>query len=300
MPKQISLPGNIFTIYDFFDKTKNPDWKENPFTLYKKINNLEIKIAKNISNLNFYQVDFQINKKIKPEFLIKYIKNIDYRNYYSKDTLFYKHVSTIDENNWVELEFYNGSKNKFIVTDSNFLVLFYNESPSFGQSLSDTKYYHAFKILNNNDNFILRFEIVLNNMDMDQDIDIIIYLNMIIRLLKAVHDKFKQTFPYELIKKPADDEGYESDVSNILSSVINSQTESESGNSRNSASLSREDKNTQTPLSSVCNNDEKELFCNTVFTDKSFGTKGIAYFNSTSSDENLKTITVKLKKPDKN
>ncbi len=135
---------------------------------------------------------------------------------------------------------------------------------------------------------------------MDQDIDIIIYLNMIIRLLKAVHDKFKQTFPYELIKKPADDEGYESDVSNILSSVGNSQTESESGNSRNSASLSREDKNTQTPLSSVCNKDEKELFCNTVFTDKSFGTKGIAYFNSTSSDENLKTITVKLKKTDKN
>ncbi len=300
MPKQISLPGNIFTIYDFFDKTKNPDWKENPFTLYKKINNLEIKIAKNISNLNFYQVDFQINKKIKPEFLIKYIKNIDYRNYYSKDTLFYKHVSTIDENNWVELEFYNGSKNKFIVTDSNFLVLFYNESPSFGQSLSDTKYYHAYKILNNNDNFILRFEIVLNNMDIDQDIDIIIYLNMLIRLLKAVHNKFKQAFSYELIKKPADDEGYDSEVSNILSSVINSQTESESGNSRNSTSLSKEDKNTQTPLSSVCNDDEKELFCNTVFTDKSFGTKGIAYFNSNSSDENLKTITVKIKKTDKN
>jgi hypothetical protein len=303
MPKQISLPANIYTIYDFFDKTKNPDWKENPFTSYKKINNLEIKIAKNISNLNFYQVDFQINKKIKPEFLIKYIKNIDYRNYYSKDTLFYKFVSSIDENNWIENEFYNGSKNKFIVTDSNFIVLFYNETPSFGQDLSDTKYYHAYKILNNNDNNILRFEIVLNNMDMDQDIDIIIYMNMIIRLLKAVHDKFKQTFPYELIKKPADDECYESDVSNILSSAINSQNESESGNSknsRNSTSLSKEDKNTQTPLSSVCNNDEKELFCNTVFTDKSFGTKGIAYYNANNSDENLKTITVKLRKPDKN
>lgn len=301
-PKQISLPPSIFTIYDFFDKTKNIEWKENPFTTYKKINNLEIKIAKNISNLNFYQVDFQINKKIKPEFLIKYIKNIDYRNYYAKDTLFYKQLSSIDEHNWVECEFYNGSKNRFVVTNSNFIVLFYNENPSFGQNLSDTKYYHAYKILNNNDNYILRFEIVLNNMDIDQDIDIIIYLNMLIRLLKAVHEKFKQTFNYELIKKPVDDECYDSEVSNILSSVTNSQTESESCNSRNSSSLSKENKDTQTPLSSICNDEEKELFCNTIFTDRTFGTKGIAYVNNSksNSDENLKIVTVTKYKKDKN
>ena len=303
MPKQISLPPSIFTIYDFFDKTKNIEWKENPFTTYKKINNLEIKIAKNISNLNFYQVDFQINKKIKPEFLNKYIKNIDYRNYYSKDTLFYKLISTIDDNNWIECEFYNGSKNKFVVTNSNFMVLFYNENPSFGQDLSDTKYYQSYKILKDNDNYILRFEIVLNNMDMDQDIDIIIYCNMLIRLLKAIHEKFKQTFNYDLIKKPADEEGYDSEISNILSSQVNSQSETEScssRNSRNSPRLSKEDKNTQTPLSSVCNDDEKELFCNTIFTDKSFGTKGIAYVNNSNSEENLKTITVKIQKKDKN
>ena len=301
MPKQISLPPNIFTIYDFFNKTKNIDWKENPFVTYKKINNLEIKIAKNISNLNFYQIDFPISKKIKPDFLIKYIKNIDYRNYYSKDTLFYKLVSNIDENNWTEYEFYNGSKNKFVVTCSNFIVLFYNENPSFGQNLSDTKYYHSYKILGEDDKNTLRFEIALNNMDMDQDIDIIVYSNMIIRLLKAVHDKFKQFFNIELIKKPADDEAYDSEVSNILSSQVTSQTESETNSSRNSTSISKEDKDTQTPLSSICNDDEKELFCNTIFTDKSFGTKGIAYVNDIDKpDEKLKIITVKNLKKDKN
>jgi len=300
MPKQIGLPPSIFTIYDFFEKTKNVEWKENPFVTYKKINNLEIKIAKNISNLNFYQVDFHISKKIKPEFLIKYIKNIDYRNYYSKDTLFYKHLSSVDENNWTECEYYNGGKNKFIVTSSNFMILFYNEHPSFKQDLSETKYYHAFKILSDGDQYTLRFEIALNNMDMDQDVDIIVYSNMIIRLLKAVHEKFKQSFNYELIKKPADDEHPDSEVSNILSSHVNSQTDSESSVSRHSNLTTREDKDTQTPLSSVCNNDEKELFCNTVFTDKSFGTKGIAYVNKSKSDENLKTITVKVKNKDKN
>jgi len=250
MPKQISLPPNIYTIYDFFDKTKNTEWKENPFTTYKKINNLEIKIAKNISNLNFYQVDFPINKMIKPGFLIKYIKNIDYRNYYSNDTLFYKLVSRVDDNEWAEYELYNGSKNKFVVLNSKFIVIFYNENPSFGQNLSDTKYYHAFKILSDNGNYILRFEIVLNNMDMDQDIDIVIYLNMIIRLLKAVHKKFKQSFNIELLKKHTDDDNdndNDSELSNILSSNYNSGVESETSNSR--ASRISKDQDTQTPVS---------------------------------------------------
>lgn len=272
MPKQIILPQNIYTIYDFFDKTKNSEWKENPFTLYKKINNLEIKIAKNISNLNFYQVDFPISKKIKPEFLIKYIKNIDYRNYYSNDTLFYKLVSIIDENEWVEYELYNGSKNKFIVLNTNFIVIFYNENPSLGENLSDIKYYHAYKILSDNNNYILRFEIVLNSMDIDQDIDIIIYLNMIIRLLKAVHDKFKQNFDIELLKNQTDDNDHDSEVSHILSLNYNSESETELSNS--SISRNSKDQDTQTPVSFINNDKDNECV-----TDKILLTKRIAYNN---------------------
>ena len=212
MGKQITLPENIYAIYDFFDKTKNIDWKENPFVTFKKTNGLNIKIAKNISNLNLYQVDFPISKNIKPDFLIKYIKNIDYRNYYAKDALFYKHVSSVDDNEWVEWEYYNGNKNKFVVLNSHFIILFYNKNTFFGQNISDTKYYHAYRILNDNDKFILRFEIVLSNLDFDQEVDIIIYLNMIIRLLKAVHEKFKQNFSISLIKKPADNENSDSEV----------------------------------------------------------------------------------------
>ena len=60
MEKQISLPPNIFIIYDFFNKTKNKDWDKNPFIFYKKINDINIKVAKDISNLNFYQIDIPI------------------------------------------------------------------------------------------------------------------------------------------------------------------------------------------------------------------------------------------------
>lgn len=198
---QISLPPTIYTFYNFFNKSKNSNWESNPFKLYKKINGIEIKLAKNISNLNLYQIDFPIDKKIKPDFLIKYIKNKDYRNYYSKETLFYELLSTVNEHKWIENEIYNKTKNKFTVIESNFLILFYNETLNFSQNISDTKYYNSYKILSTETTYILRFETILNNMDMDQDIDIIIYMNMLIRLLKAVHDKFKLTFNIIPIKK---------------------------------------------------------------------------------------------------
>lgn len=198
---QIYLPPTIYTFYNFFNKSKNSNWESNPFKLYKKINGIEIKLAKNISNLNLYQIDLPIDKKIKPDFLIKYIKNKDYRNYYAKETLFYELLSTVDEHKWIENEIYNKTKNKFTVIETNFLILFYNETLNFNQNISDTKYYNSYKILSTEKSYILRFETVLNNMDMDQDIDIIIYMNMLIRLLKAVHDKFKLTFNITPIKK---------------------------------------------------------------------------------------------------
>jgi hypothetical protein len=193
---QISLPPTIYTFYNFFNKSKNSNWESNPFKLYKKINGIEIKLAKNISNLNLYQIDFPIDKKIKPDFLIKYIKNKDYRNYYSKETLFYELLSTVNEHKWIENEIYNKTKNKFTVIESNFLILFYNETLNFSQNISDTKYYNSYKILSTETTYILRFETVLNNMDMDQDIDVSIYLHMIIEILKS---------SYSILKIPEDE-----------------------------------------------------------------------------------------------
>jgi hypothetical protein len=40
----------------------------------------------------------------------------------------------------------------------------------------------------------LRFELVLNNMDIDQDIDINVYLNMILNILSVTYSKFKINF----------------------------------------------------------------------------------------------------------
>ena len=247
MTNQIKLPQSIYTIYDFFNKTKNKDWKENPFVFYNKINNIDIKIAKNISNLNFYQADIPISKKINPDYLIKYLKNIDYRNYYAKKTLFYKLVSQINNNEWIENEYYKDSKNCFTVHVSQFTILFYNKTYTFEQNLSDTKYYHSFKILDDNDKYILRFEIVLSNMDIDQEIDIIIYLNMLIRLLRAVYLKFKINFDLISIKKNNSDADYFSDSSHNISSTYNSETDSD---------ISKEDKHVL-PIISTIKNDYK-------------------------------------------
>lgn len=198
--KQLYLPQNIYDIYTLFEKTKDISWKENPFIFLKIHYSIPIKIAKNISNLNYYQIDIPINKKINPIYIIKYLKNIDYRNYFSSQTISFNIIKKIDNENWIEQENYRGIKINYIVNynQSKFYILFYNNNwfPN-NIIISQTKYYHCFKILNSNDKYILRFEIVLNNMDIDQNIDICIYLEMLINIIHAIYNKFNIIFKLE-------------------------------------------------------------------------------------------------------
>ena len=197
MNNQISLPLNIYNSYIFFENSKDNLSKNNPFIFLKKIHGVQINIAKNISNLNYYQIDIPVNKKINPSYLIKYLKDIDYRNYYSSDTISFKIVKKESENKWIELENYRGVEIKYIVhyNESQFYLLFYNEN-WYPENIitSQIKYYHSFKILNTENEYILRFEIILNNMDIDQMIDIRIYLEMLINLLRDVYKKFNIIF----------------------------------------------------------------------------------------------------------
>lgn len=190
----VSLPPKIYSIYQFFEKTKDNNWTENPFKFYKTICNSNVKMAKNISNLNFYQVDFVIDKKINPTFIIKYIRNVQYRNYFSNNVLTYKEVSKINENIWTEEETYNGIKNIYNCSMNSFQLLFFTNKDYTQTSTSDAKYYNCYKILNDSKFYILRFETVYNFLDIDQNIDLIIYIKMIVNLLKTVYDKFKIKF----------------------------------------------------------------------------------------------------------
>jgi hypothetical protein len=192
--KQITLPINIYNAYVFFEKNE-----EDLFIFYKKIHGIPIKLAKNISNLNYYQIDIPVNKKINPSYLIKYLKDINYRDYFSSDTISFKLIKSEKESDirWIENENYRGIETQYIVNynQKHFYILFYNENwSSENINISHTKYYHCFKILNTSDEYILRFEIILNNMDIDQIIDIRIYLEMLINLLRAVYNKFKVVF----------------------------------------------------------------------------------------------------------
>ena len=56
----------------------------------------------------------------------------------------------------------------------------------FNTNVSQAKHYMSYKIFSNPNNYVLRFELVLNNMDLDQDIDINVYVNMIYNLLKTM------------------------------------------------------------------------------------------------------------------
>jgi len=197
--KQISLPENIYNIYNFYSK-KYLSQDENPFKICKQIYNLDLYLAKNINNLNYYYIDFPINKNINPNFVIKYFKNIDYRNAFSHESLNFYLISKINENSWREDEIYKGHKTNYHVLMTNFSIIFYNDVNIFNTNVSQAKYYMSYKIFSNQNNYILRFELVLNNMDLDQDIDIHVYVNMIYNLLKTIHKKFKTNL--SIIEEP--------------------------------------------------------------------------------------------------
>lgn len=193
-PNQISLPEHIYKMYSLFEKTSDPNHIDNPFRDYKSIDDIKIKIARNISNLNYYTIDIPFSDQLNPKFIIQYIKNIDYRNYFSSDSISFKLLKQISETHWKEEESYSGHKTVFDVLIFNFQILFYNSKNNLNTNTSEAKYYNSYKILKKNNGYVLRFEIVLNNMDMDQDIDINIYLNMLLNILKAVYNRFKLNF----------------------------------------------------------------------------------------------------------
>jgi len=193
-PNQITLPEHIYKIYSLFEKTSDPKWIENPFKDYKTIDGIKIKIARNLSNLNYYLIDIPFSNQLNPKFVLQYIRNIDYRNYFSEDSISFKLVNQINEYQWKEQENYSGHKTIFDGLIFKFQILLYNLKDNLNTNTSEAKYYNAYKILKHTNNYVLRFELVLNNMDIDQDIDINVYLNMILNILKAVYSKFKLQF----------------------------------------------------------------------------------------------------------
>lgn len=182
MEKANKIPLNTQKIYQFFDKTKD--------------GNVDIRIAKNISNLNFYQIDFPINKGINSQYIIKYFQNINYRNYFSSD-LKYREIKRLGETEWTEEESYNGSKSIFNCISNKFQLLLYTNEDYLSTNISEAKYYTSYKILNASDFYILRFETVFNHLDMDQFMDVNIYINMIVNLLRSIYKTFKIEFPLD-------------------------------------------------------------------------------------------------------
>jgi hypothetical protein len=186
----IILPKKIYAIYNFFEKTKSVQF--NPFKDYKSDNftyeNITIKIAKNISDMNFYQVDFIINKKIQPSYVIQYISDPNLRTLYSDGAILYKQISK-DNHKSVEEEHYNDNKNTFNCILSKFMFLTYVDIEN--ESIFNSKYYASYKILNNNVDYVLRFETALNQLDIDQEIDLDRYIKMIGNIIKAIYHKFK-------------------------------------------------------------------------------------------------------------
>lgn len=255
-PNQISLPEHIYKMYSLFEKTSDPKWIENPFKDFKVIDGIKIKIARNISNLNYYLIDIPFSDKLNPKFILQYIKNIDYRNYFSSDSISFKIVKSINDNHWKEEESYSGYKTIFDVHMFNFQLLFFNPSENLNTNLYQAKYYHCYRILKHENHYVLRFELVLNNLDIDQEIDVNVYLNMILNILKASYTKFKINFDIIYNKKERDRSSSFNNLTNVpqLSDQLNLPNNSNRPKSADYKNerihYDRYEKNTQTDIPS--------------------------------------------------
>jgi hypothetical protein len=187
--KQIIMPSKILTIYNFYESLKEQN-KNNSFKLYKQIRGQQVYCAENISNLNFYYIDFIINKKVNPKFIMTYFKNTHYRNHFSNNLIKSIVINKINNNEWDEEEIYNKSKNIFRCVELPFHLIFYNNKKNPEQNTSERKYYNSYQLLTTPESYILRFQIVLSYMDLDQDVDLSSYILQIQNLIKAIHNKF--------------------------------------------------------------------------------------------------------------
>ena len=179
MSNQIMLPPNIYNIYNFFETNND----------IPMIDKLIMKTTKD--DLNYYRVDFKLHKNTTPSFIIKYLRNINYRNIFSSSSINFKQIGTEQENYWVEEESYNNVKTIFTWLATKFKLISYVNKTN--DTTKNTKYYNCYKILkdNNQNCHVLRFETVYNNMDMDQEVDLSIYINMIINILKSSYSILK-------------------------------------------------------------------------------------------------------------
>ena len=179
MSNQIMLPPNIYNIYNFFETNND----------IPMIDKLIMKTTKD--DLNYYRVDFKLHKNTTPSFIIKYLKNINYRNIFSSSSINFKQIGIEQENYWVEEETHNNMKTIFTWLATKFKLISYVNK--INDTAKNIKYYNCYKILkdNNHNCHVLRFETVYNNMDMDQEVDLSIYINMIINILKSSYSILK-------------------------------------------------------------------------------------------------------------
>lgn len=179
MSNQIMLPPNIYNIYNFFETNND----------IPMIDKLIMKTTKD--DLNYYRVDFKLHKNTTPSFIIKYLRNINYRNIFSSSSINFKQIGTEQENYWVEEETHNNMKTIFTWLATKFKLISYVNK--INDTAKNIKYYNCYKILkdNNHNCHVLRFETVYNNMDMDQEVDLSIYINMIINILKSSYSILK-------------------------------------------------------------------------------------------------------------
>ena len=143
------------------------------------------KIVDNYNNLNYYRWDKILDKNVNPSYFYYYYKDPNIR---CKLNNLIKNISVVNqtnENSWIEtFELYD-RKFKVKMESDNYQLVGYTIEEKNDDFLSSFNLFN-FMIRESNGQYLVRFEIIYDLFDMDQEIELVNQIKSIEKLEKIV------------------------------------------------------------------------------------------------------------------
>jgi hypothetical protein len=156
------------------------------YTNYNLDKNIIVKkIVDNYNNFNYYRWDKILDKNINPSYFFYYYKDPNIRCKLNNLIKNINIVNQTNENNWIEtFELYDRIFKVKIESD-NYQLVGYTIDEKSDDILSSFKLFN-FMIREVNGQYLVRFEIVYDLFDMDQEIELVNQIKAIEKLEKLV------------------------------------------------------------------------------------------------------------------
>lgn len=148
-------------------------------------NTIVKKIVDNYNNFNYYRFDKILDKDINPNYYFYYFKDPEIRSKLNNLIKNIKIDNILNETNWIESFYLYDRMFKVKMECLNYQLIGYTIDEKDSDILSSFKMFN-FVIRELNGQYLLRFEIVYDLFDIDQEVELLNQIKMIEKLEKII------------------------------------------------------------------------------------------------------------------